>query len=328
VVDEVLGSSSPRALQSTDIIAGYRLESVIGRGGMGVVYRATQLDLDRTVAIKVIANERAADPEFRARFKLESKLAASIDHPNVMPIFQAGEDNGLLFITMRLVGGTDLEALLARDGALAPARTLRIVRQLASALDAAHANGLVHRDVKPANALLTLDGTDHVYLTDFGVATTIDGEDGLTMAGRWVGTLDYLAPEQIRGDEATPSVDIYALAGLIAHCLTGQIPFARENDAAKLWAHVNALPPAPSQLRPDLPEAIDAVVARGMAKDPAERFKTAGELADACAASLGIASAAASVEEVFEPPAAPSESTTPTVISAQEPKSRSEITPN
>ena len=284
----------PGSLRPTAIIAGYKIEEAIGRGGMGVVYRATQLALERTVAIKLIATERAQDPVFRERFRRESLLAASIEHVNVIPVYEAGEDDSLLFIAMRLVEGTDLGRLLEGGGALEPARAVRLIEQLAGALDAAHARGLMHRDVKPANVLLTLDRPEHLYLTDFGVAKSI-GEgggagqgNGLTAADGWAGTLDYLAPEQIRGEEVGAGVDIYALAGLLYHCLTGEVPFPRDSEAAKLWAHVNAAPPAPSRVRPGLPAAVDKVIARGMAKDPAERFQTAGELARACARALGI----------------------------------------
>jgi CHASE2 domain-containing sensor protein/predicted Ser/Thr protein kinase len=287
VVEEVLHSSGPRSLQPTAIIAGYRIEQAIGRGGMGVVYRAKQLALERPVAIKLIATERAQDPVFRARFERESRLAASIEHPNVIPVYEAGEDDGLLFIAMRLVEGTDLAELLDRVGSLEPARTVRLIGQLAGALDAAHAHGLVHRDVKPANVLLTRD--EHLYLTDFGVAKHIGAGEGVTQAGQWVGTLDYLAPEQIRGEAVGASADIYALAGLLHRCLTGEVPYPRENDAAKLWAQVNAPPPAPSRVRPGLPLTIDEVIARGMAKDPAARFQSAAELAHACARALGVA---------------------------------------
>ena len=255
VVEEVLAPPGPRPLEPTAIIAGYRIDRAIGRGGMGVVYRATQLALERPVAIKLIATERAQDPVFRARFERESLLAASIEHPNVIPVYEAGEDDGLLFIAMRLVEGTDLAELLDRAGALEPARTARLIGQLAGALDAAHAHGLVHRDVKPANILLTRGDPEHLYLTDFGVAKQIGAGagEGATQAGQWVGTLDYLAPEQIRGEAAGAGADIYALAGVLYHCLTGEVPYPRENDAAKLWAHVNAPPPAPSRVRPEPP---------------------------------------------------------------------------
>jgi CHASE2 domain-containing sensor protein/predicted Ser/Thr protein kinase len=287
VVEEVLNPTGARSLEPTAIIAGYRIERAIGRGGMGVVYRATQLALERPVAIKLIATERARNPVFRGRFELESRMAASIEHPNVIPVYEAGEDDGLLFIAMRLVEGTDLEDLLERVGALEPSRTVRLIGQLAGALDAAHAHGLVHRDVKPANVLLTRD--EYLYLTDFGVAKHVAAGAGVTQAGQWVGTLGYLAPEQIRGEAVGASADIYALAGVLHHCLTGQVPFPRDNDAAKLWAHVNAPVPAASRLRPGLPDAIDEVIARGMAKDPAARFQSAAELAHACAQALGVA---------------------------------------
>ena len=288
VVQEVLRPSGPRSLEPTAIIAGYRIEEAIGRGGMGVVYRATQLALDRSVALKLIATGRAEDPVFHARFELESRLAASIEHPNVIPVYEAGDDDGLLFIAMRLVDGLDLAQLLGRAGRLEPTRTARLILELAGALDAAHAHGLVHRDVKPANVLLTLDEPEHLYLTDFGVAKHVGVGGGVTVAGQWVGTLDYLAPEQIRGEDVGPRADIYALAGLLYHCLIGEVPFPRDNEAAELWAHVNAPPPAPTRLRPELASAIDHVVARGMAKDPAARFKTATELARACARALGL----------------------------------------
>src|SRR4051794_13407703 len=290
VVEDVLRpSGGPRALEPTAIVAGYRVEAVVGRGGMGVVYRATQLALDRPVALKLLATDRAQARVFRERFARESRLAASIEHVNVIPVYEAGEDDGLLYIVMRLIDGMDLAEVLARTGPLDPARTARVVAQLAAALDAACARGLVHRDVKPANVLLTVDEPEHVYLTDFGVAKQIGAEPGVTVAGGIVGTLDYLPPEQIRGDASGAAGDVYALAALLYQCLTGEVPFARDNDAAKLWAHVNAPPPAPTRLRPDLPPAIDAVVARGMAKGAAARYPTAGDLARASAAALGIA---------------------------------------
>jgi CHASE2 domain-containing sensor protein len=318
IVEEVLRPSGPRPLEPTAIIAGYKIEEVVGRGGMGVVYRATQLALGRTVAIKLIATERGQDSVFRARFKLESRLAASIEHVNVIPVYEAGEDDGLLFIAMRLVEGTDLAQLLARGGALEPARTAWLIGQLAAALDAAHARGLVHRDVKPANVLLTFDRPEHLYLTDFGVAKQIGAGAGVTTAGQWVGTLDYLAPEQIRGEAVGNSVDIYALAGLLHHCLTGEVPFPRETDSAKLWAQVNAPPPAPSRARPGLAPAIDDVVARGMAKDPAARFETGAELARACAQALGVAGVETrqdGSDELAEVPDRPDGGSAPTVVS-------------
>jgi CHASE2 domain-containing sensor protein/tRNA A-37 threonylcarbamoyl transferase component Bud32 len=299
VVAGVLGPAGRRPLEPTAIIAGYRIEEPIGRGGMGVVYRANQEALGRDVAIKLIVPELAREPAFRERFKLESRLAAAIEHVNVIPVYEAGEDDELLFIAMRMVHGTDLAEVLRRERRLEPRRTALLIGQLAGALDAAHAAGLAHRDVKPANVLLTVESPEHVYLTDFGIAKSIGG---VTAAGGWAGTIDYLAPEQIRGEEIGGGVDVYALAGLLYQCLTGELPFPRDNDAAKLWAHVNAPPPAPSERRETLPTAIDAVVARGMAKAQAERFPTAAELARACAAALGVA---IPQSPAAEPPPAP-----------------------
>ncbi|MHB8243332.1 MAG: CHASE2 domain-containing serine/threonine-protein kinase [Solirubrobacteraceae bacterium] len=289
VVDQVLGPA-PSALAPTSIIGGYKLEEAIGRGGMGVVYRATQTELDRTVAIKLIATERTADPVYRERFKQESRLAASIDHANVVPVYEAGEDDGLLFIAMRLVDGVDLAQLIAHSGALDPARALRILEQLAGALDAAHAKGLVHRDVKPANVLITSEQPEHVYLTDFGVAKSIGAGAAITRAEQLVGTLDYISPEQIQGLTAGTAVDVYALTGLFHHCLTGQVPYPREEEPAKLWAHLNAPPPCPSHLDDALPSELDAVIARGMQKEPAQRYPSAGDLARAAAHVLGLPS--------------------------------------
>jgi serine/threonine-protein kinase len=290
IVEQVLNRPGARPLEPTAIIAGYRIEEVIGRGGMGVVYRATQLALGRAVAIKLITPERAGDPVFRERFAAESRIAASIEHANVIPVYEAGEDDGLLFIAMRLVEGLDLGRLLARLGPLATERTARVTIQVAGALDAAHARDLVHRDVKPANVLVTADQPEHTYLTDFGVARYLGALTRITRADQRVGTLDYLAPEQIRGEAVDARADIYALTCVLCHCLTGETPFPRDSDAAAMWAHVSAPPPCPSRMRPDLPEEIDEVIARGMAKDPAGRYASAGELAQAAALALGFAS--------------------------------------
>jgi len=288
VVEQVLSTHGPKPIEPTAIIAGYRIEEVVGRGGMGVVYRARQLVLDREVAIKLIATDHAEEPAFRERFKAESRIAASIEHANVIPVYEAGEDDGLLFIAMRLVEGFDLGQLLAGFGPLAPERATRIIVQISAALDAAHARGLVHRDVKPANVLLTLDNPEHAYLTDFGLAKHVGADARITRADQRVGTLDYLSPEQIRGEPLSPRADIYSLACLLYHCLSGEPPFPRESDAATMWAHVSAPPPSITSARSDLPDALDAVIAQGMAKDPTERFTTARELAEGCAKALGI----------------------------------------
>jgi CHASE2 domain-containing sensor protein/tRNA A-37 threonylcarbamoyl transferase component Bud32 len=288
MVEEVLRPSGSRGrLEPTAIIAGYRIEEVVGRGGMGVVYRARQLALERPVAIKLVVPELYHDPVLRERFKSESRLAASIEHANVIPVYEAGEDEGLLFIAMRFVDGVDLAQLLERSGPLSPSRTLSLIAQLAGALDAAHARGLVHRDVKPANVLVTLDEPEHLYLTDFGIAVR-SGTESEMIDGGWVGTLDFLAPEQIRGDGVDARADIYALAGVLHQCITGLVPFPRTDSSAKLWAHVNAHPPSPSMIDPDLPTSLDDVIAQGMAKEPAARFATAGDLVRALGDAFGI----------------------------------------
>ncbi|HEU0318527.1 MAG TPA: serine/threonine-protein kinase, partial [Solirubrobacteraceae bacterium] len=248
-----------------DQLAGYRIESVIARGGMGEVYRARQLDLGRTVALKVIAAERAADPVFRARFVREARLAASLDHPNVIPIFEAGDDRGVLFIAMRLVDGSDLERLIAREGRLAPERAVALIEQAASALDAAHARGLVHRDVKPANLLLA---GSHVYVTDFGVAAAPASGRPLTSASHWVGTADYAAPEQMRGGEVDRRADVYALGGVLFTALTGRPP-----------GHDAVLPSVGA-------EALDEVLERGLATRRVDRYASAGRLAAAARSAL------------------------------------------
>jgi len=284
--------SSALSLAPGQQLAGYRIDAVAGRGGMGVVYRATQLALDRTVALKLIAPEVAEDSGFRERFQRESRIAASIEHPNVIPVHEAGEADGLLFISMRYVDGTDLRELLARGGPLDPIRAAGIVTQVANALDAAHARGLVHRDIKPANVLIaSRGGVEHVYLTDFGLSKQSSSESGLTKTGQWVGTLDYVSPEQIEGRQVGIRTDVYALGCVLFQALTGVVPFERESEVSKMWAHVSEPPPAPSRRRPGVPSALDPVVARAMAKDPEHRFASAGELAAATRAAATGASA-------------------------------------
>jgi CHASE2 domain-containing sensor protein/predicted Ser/Thr protein kinase len=284
VVAQVLAqpSTAPRsgrvALSATRVIGGYRMEDVIGRGAMGVVYRATQLALARPVAVKLISPDHATNPVFRERFERESRLAASVEHANVIPVYEAGEDDGLLFIAMRYVDGVDLGVLVERLGPLTPQRAATIVAAVAGALDAAHERGLVHRDVKPANILLTDDHSEHAYLTDFGVAKITTSEDtAMTSPGQWVGTVDYIAPEQLHGDTPTGSADIYALGGVLHYALTGYVPYPLESDVAKLLAHVGSPPPTPSTHDPAL-AAFDPVVARAMAKEPPDRFATAAQL--------------------------------------------------
>ncbi len=265
--------------------AGYRIESVAGSGGMGIVYRATQIALGRPVALKLIAAHYAGDRAFRDRFKREWETAASIDHPNVIPVYEAGEAEEHLFLAMRFVEGIDLANLIARQPGLDPARVVRLFAQVASALDAAHARELIHRDVKPANVLIAAG--DHVYLTDFGLTKRASSQSGLTATGVFVGTLDYAAPEQIRGEATDARADVYALGCVLYHALAGRPPFERPSDVAKMYAHLSDPPPAVTSERPDVPTAFDAVIARAMAKDAGERFATAGELAHAARAALG-----------------------------------------
>jgi YVTN family beta-propeller protein len=270
-------------------IAGYRIESVLGRGGMGVVYVARHLRLDRTVALKVVAPELAEDPKFGDRFVRESRLAASLEHPNIVPIHDAGEADGILYLAMRLVQGTDLESLIEGDGWLEPGRTVRLLEQVANALDAAHSAGLVHRDVKPGNVLIGSPGTasEHAYLSDFGLTKRMTSDSGITGTGQFVGTLDYAAPEQFEGKQLDGRADVYSLGGVLYECLTGEIPFRRDNQAALVYAHLMSDPPKVTEKRPELPAAIDVVVAKGMAKAPDDRYGSAGALvADARAALI------------------------------------------
>ncbi|HET9722436.1 MAG TPA: protein kinase [Actinomycetota bacterium] len=267
-------------------IAGYRIDREIGRGGMSVVYLAEHLRLGRNVALKVLAPQLAENEKFRDRFLRESKIAASIDHPNIVPIYDADEDEGTLYIAMRYVEGTDLHALLREQGRLDPPRVARLVTQVGAALDAAHANDLVHRDVKPGNVLLTAD--DHVYLSDFGLTKRALSVSGLTETGQLVGTLDYVAPEQIKGDPVDPRADVYSLGCIVYECLTGQIPYPRDMEVAVLWAHVQDPPPLVTAVSPEFPHEVDDVVTHAMAKDPEERTPTAGAVATELRAALGL----------------------------------------
>ncbi|MDX6625876.1 MAG: hypothetical protein QOE56_865 [Solirubrobacterales bacterium] len=274
-------------LSDGDEFAGYRIESRLGRGGMGILYLAVEPGLERRVALKLIAPEAAADDVFARRFAEESRIAASIEHPNVVPIYAAGEEEGIPFIAMRYVAGSDLGRRIAREGRLDPAQAVGLIAQVANGLDAIHAAGLIHRDVKPANVLLSgEEGAEHAYITDFGVARNVATESGLTQTGRFVGTLDYVAPEQISGGEIDARVDVYALGCLLFKLLTGQVPFPREGEAARLYAHLNDPPPAPSLYAPTVPMALDDVVARAMSKQPGDRYPSAGDLGRAAQAAL------------------------------------------
>ena len=265
---------------------GYRIDELIGRGGMGVVYGAYDLRLKRTVALKLIAPELALDEHFHARFARETELAMSLEHPNVVPVYDAGDVDGRFYLAMRLVEGADLGALLRVEGALQPARALAICGQIANALDAAHAKGLVHRDVKPSNVLL--DESEHVYLADFGLTRRLDEQSGPAGEGRSVGTPAYLAPEQIEGGSIDGRTDVYALGCLLYECLTGETPFAHGSRLAVAWAHLEEEPPRTSERRPELPQAIDAVIRKAMAKEPEGRYTTCAALTSAAEDALGF----------------------------------------
>ncbi len=265
-------------------LAGYRIDSLLGRGGMSVVYLAEDLRLKRKVALKLLAAGLAEDESFRDRFLRESELAASIDHPNIVPIYEAGTTGSLLFIAMRYVEGRDLKERLQRV-CLEPREAAGLLAQMASALDAAHARGLVHRDVKPSNVLLDPgarpDGSDHVYLADFGLTRRVSEESGIGEDGHLMGTIDYVAPEQIAGETIDGRADVYSLGCVLYECLVGQRPFRGDSDIAVVFAHLEAEPPAPSAQRPELPAALDAVIARALAKDPERRYPNCRELAKA-----------------------------------------------
>ena len=273
-------------LSTGSILGDFRIEDEIGRGGMGVVYRASQLSLGRTVAVKVIGEGLAHDPGFEERFVRETRLAASIDHPNVIPVYAAGEDDGVLYLAMRYLEGTDLRALLLGSGPLDPRRAAAVIAQVASALDAAHERGLVHRDVKPANILITgRRPGEHVYLTDFGLTKRSSSDSRLTASGQFVGTLDYVAPEQLRGDAVDGRADVYALGCVLYEALTGQVPFPREDDLAKLWAHMSDPAPSAVDAAPGTPPPLAAVAQRAMEKDPGRRQPTAGDMGRAALAA-------------------------------------------
>ncbi len=275
-------------LSAGDEFAGYRIESRLGRGGMGILYLAVEPGLERQVALKLIAPEAAADEVFARRFAEESRIAASIEHPNVVPIYAAGEEGGVPFIAMRYVSGSDLSRRLADEGRLDPKRAAALIAQIANGLDAIHAVGLVHRDVKPANVLLSgKEGSEHAYITDFGVARNVATASGLTQTGRFVGTLDYVAPEQISGGPADARVDVYALGCLLFKLLTGEVPFPRDGEAARLYAHLNDPPPAPSLYVPGVSIGLDDVVVRALSKEPGDRYPSAGDLGRAAEAAVG-----------------------------------------
>lgn len=278
-------AASPE-LRAGEEFAGHRIEGVLGRGGMGVVYRATDLRLNRLVALKLIAPALSADEDFRRRFQRESQVAASVRQQNVVTIYQAGEADGLLFVTMELVHGTDLRGLIAERGRLDMPTAAAIVAQVAAALDAAHASGLVHRDVKPANVLIAAAPPLHVFLTDFGLTKRTSSQSGITKTGLFVGTIDYAAPEQIKGWPVDARADVYALGCMLFEMIAGQPPFRRENEYATMYAHTSEPAPALSSVAPGVPPALNAVLARALAKEPDVRFPSAGDFSRALGAAI------------------------------------------
>jgi serine/threonine protein kinase len=283
--EETIRGSSGLAAGSE--FAGFRIERTLGHGGMGIVYLARELRLDRDVALKVIRTELASDDRFRARFREESRTAASIEHPRVVTVFGAGERDGLLYVAMRFVPGRDLGKLISARGALPADEATPLVAQVADGLDAVHKAGLVHRDVKPANVLVgepDLAGYGPTaYLTDFGLAKIAASTSGLTATGEVIGTVDYMAPEQIEGRRVDARTDVYALGCVLFHAVTGEVPFPERESSAKMWAHLNEAPPTPGSGGGRA--ALEPVIRRAMAKDPADRYPSAGDLGRAAVAA-------------------------------------------
>jgi serine/threonine protein kinase len=273
--------SDPGDMVPGEHLAGYQIQEQIGRGGMAVVYRALDLRLARVVALKVLAPHLGEDEAFRQRFIRESRALAGVDHPHIIPVFEAGEAGGVLFIAMRYVEHGDVRSLLDTEGRLDPSRASQIAVQVASALDTAHAYGLVHRDVKPGNILLARadNDADHVYLSDFGLSKHSLTPSTLTSTGQFLGTLDYVSPEQIQGHPVDGRADQYALACTVVEMLTGSPPFRRDDSMAIMWAQLESEPPRLTERRPDLPPAVDDVIAVAMAKMPASRYATCRDFA-------------------------------------------------
>ncbi|HSD22875.1 MAG TPA: serine/threonine-protein kinase [Solirubrobacterales bacterium] len=283
-VEGTIGGRGTR-LSAGSEFAGFTIERMLGHGGMGIVYLARQVRLDRMVALKVIRPELAEDERFRARFQSESRTAASIEDPRVVTVYGAGECDGLLYVAMQYVDGPDLGRLISAGGALAPDDAAMLVAQVADGLDAVHAAGLVHRDVKPANVLVGEQGNGHhaptAYLTDFGLAKVAASTSGLTATGEVIGTIDYMAPEQIEGRRLDARTDVYALGCVLFHAVTGEVPFPERESSSKMWAHLNEPPPAVGRGR----RGLDPVIRRAMAKDPSDRFPSAGDLGRAAVAA-------------------------------------------
>ena len=292
--------------------AGFRIEGLLARGGMGNVYLAYEPRLDRRVALKVIRPEFADDERFRRRFASESKAAAAIEHPRVVSVYRAGEHRGRLYLAMRYLRGVDLQQRVARAGPPAPARAVALIAEVAGALDAIHAAGLVHRDVKPGNVIVVgTNGSESAYLTDFGLAKAVASASDITRTGEVIGSLDYLAPEQIEGGRVDARTDVYALGCVLFHLLTGEVPFPGGESSAKLWAHLNEPPPATSDRAGRHLAGLDPVLKRAMAKDPADRFLSAGDLGRAAVAAAHGEAVSEPERQVAAGEAAPAAETLP-----------------
>ena len=278
-------------VRAGSLVAGYRLEAQVGAGGMAVVFRARDERLGRLVALKILSPALAADPTFRRRFIAESRAAAAVDDPHIIPVFEAGEAGGVLFIAMRFVAVGDMRSVLDREGPLPPGRAAGFLSPVASALDAAHRAGLVHRDVKPANILVDarLGRPDHVYLSDFGISKGTLSSGGLTESGQFMGTPSYSAPEQIQGKPVDGRADEYSLACAAFELLSGAPPFPRDHATAVICAHMSEKPPPLTSRRPGFPPAVDGVLARALAKAPGDRYTSCGEFANALSKTFGFA---------------------------------------
>lgn len=288
-------------LENGVLVEGYRIDRLIGEGGMGVVYEATQLSLERKVALKLLSTELSADAGFRERFRHEARIQGALDHPNIVTVHEAGESEFGLFIAMELIRGATLkDMVVGRE--LDAGRTLRILGQVADALDSAHEAGLIHRDIKPHNILVRSGRRDHAYLADFGV-TKVRGGTNLTKTGQFVGTVDYMAPEQIRGEPASRATDVYALGTVLYECLSGAVPFPKDSDVAVMYAHLADPPPRITQERPELPPELDAVISTAMAKNPEERYPSAMRMMEAFEVALtdGARGAVTTPRPVEEP---------------------------
>src|SRR5256885_10446839 len=277
----------PPEVRSGVVLAGFRVQGPVAEGAMGAVYRAEDCSTGAHVALKVLLPELASDERFRQRFLRETGIAASLDHPNVVRTVAAGDEDGVLYLAMQYVDGPDLRELLRREGEFEPERAIRLVEQVAAALDSAHEAGLVHRDVKPGNVLVRQEEEgEHAYVCDFGLARHVSSVSSLTGERGFIGTIAYVPPEQIEGGEIDGRADGYSLGCLLYECLAGARPFARDSELSVVFAHLNEPPPRLSEQRPDLPEAFDAVFATALAKSPDDRYDTCGELAQAARAAL------------------------------------------